>query len=168
MNAFGRLLHDQGKLAEAEPLLRESMDKLRRVSGDDNPNTINAIINYGAELRSAGKLDEAEPLCREAVERTQRVFGKDHVRTGSARLALGRVLTTQQRFGDAETELFEAHRIFVTAKVVPPSYRTDSTNGLAKLYDAWNAAEPNKGYDSKAAEWRARLEPPSTRAAPGS
>ena len=28
---------------------------------------------------------------------------------------------------------------------------------LPNLYDAWHAAEPGKGYDAKAAEWRAKL-----------
>ncbi|MEJ2008691.1 MAG: hypothetical protein P8Z30_11155, partial [Acidobacteriota bacterium] len=28
---------------------------------------------------------------------------------------------------------------------------------LADLYEAWHASEPYKGYDAKAAEWRARL-----------
>jgi hypothetical protein len=26
-----------------------------------------------------------------------------------------------------------------------------------KLYESWNAAEPGKGYDQEAAEWRERL-----------
>ncbi len=26
------------------------------------------------------------------------------------------------------------------------------------LYEAWHAAEPDKGYDAKAAEWRAKLQ----------
>ena len=29
---------------------------------------------------------------------------------------------------------------------------------LANLYGAWRAAEPDGGYDAKAAEWRAMLE----------
>jgi len=30
-------------------------------------------------------------------------------------------------------------------------------DALIELYDAWHAAEPNKGYDAKAAEWRGKL-----------
>ena len=28
---------------------------------------------------------------------------------------------------------------------------------VISLYESWHAAEPGKGYDAKAAEWRARL-----------
>ena len=28
---------------------------------------------------------------------------------------------------------------------------------IVKLYDAWRAAEPDKGYDDRAAQWRAKL-----------
>lgn len=29
---------------------------------------------------------------------------------------------------------------------------------VVRLYELWDAAEPGKGYDTKAAEWRATLE----------
>ena len=31
------------------------------------------------------------------------------------------------------------------------------TEFLVDLYEAWHAAEPGKGYDAKATEWRAKL-----------
>ncbi|MBC8105461.1 MAG: serine/threonine protein kinase [Anaerolineae bacterium] len=156
-NAIARLLKEQGKLAEAEPMLRDSLEKFRRVRGNDHSNTLNAILNYADILRKVGNLNEAEPLLREAVERTQRVFGNDHARTGSARLMLARLLLEQQRFADSEPELVEAQRIFSTTPGVPPTYQRDSTSSLAKLYTAWDTAEPGKGHDMKAAEWKTKL-----------
>jgi hypothetical protein len=35
--------------------------------------------------------------------------------------------------------------------------RTNVLSGFVELYDAWNAAEPDKGHDAKAAEWRAKF-----------
>jgi hypothetical protein len=35
--------------------------------------------------------------------------------------------------------------------------RKNVRNCLAKLYEAWHAAEPGKGYDAKAAKWRRTL-----------
>ena len=32
-----------------------------------------------------------------------------------------------------------------------------SIERLAKFYESWHTAEPCKGYDAKAAEWRANL-----------
>ena len=38
---------------------------------------------------------------------------------------------------------------------------------LIQLYDYWHVAEPGKGYDAKAAEWRAKLPTPEAANAPG-
>ena len=40
-----------------------------------------------------------------------------------------------------------------------PSKIQASVERLAKFYESWHAAEPGKGYDAKAAEWRAKLPP---------
>ena len=34
---------------------------------------------------------------------------------------------------------------------------TKTVERLITLYDSWHAAEPGKGYDANAAEWRAKL-----------
>ena len=37
---------------------------------------------------------------------------------------------------------------------VRPSQKRDALERIIKLYESWDAAEPGKGYDAKAAEWR--------------
>ena len=34
---------------------------------------------------------------------------------------------------------------------------TKTIKRIVSLYESWHAAEPGKGYDAKAAEWRAKL-----------
>ena len=58
----------------------------------------------------------------------------------------------------AEANLTEAHAIVSKAKSAKERDRTDLLTGLVALYDARHAAEPDKGYDAKAAEWRAKLQ----------
>ncbi len=38
-----------------------------------------------------------------------------------------------------------------------PSKAQASIERLAEFYESWHTAEPGKGYDAKAAEWRAKL-----------
>ncbi len=38
-----------------------------------------------------------------------------------------------------------------------PSQTQASIERLAEFYESWNAAELGKGYEAKAAEWRAKL-----------
>ncbi len=96
-------------------------------------------------------------LCLDAMLRT----------LGCARFDLG---YEPDRFLLAESNLFEAHTIF--AEVRGPDHKDtlECVRGLIDLSDSWQAAEPNKGYDAKAAEWRAKLEaaapPPEPVAAP--
>jgi len=60
------LLRDQGRLAEAEPLMREALGGRRHQLGDSHPDTLISINNLAVFLKAQGKLAEAEPLMREA------------------------------------------------------------------------------------------------------
>lgn len=55
-------------MEEAASLLRESLERSRRLLGARSLNTLITGSNFGACLRSMGKLDEAAVLIREAVE----------------------------------------------------------------------------------------------------
>jgi hypothetical protein len=97
------------------------------------------------------------------IEPTARsVFTGDNVRRVASLLtSLGKART---RLGDAsgftaaESNLLEAHAIFV--RLQGESHKSTKECGrlLAALYSAWNAAEPGGGYEGKAAEWKARCE----------
>jgi len=54
--------------------------------------------------------------------------------------------------------LLEAHTVLETALGTDHKRTIKAIQSLADLYEAWHAAEPNQGYDAKAAEWRAKLE----------
>ena len=47
-----------------------------------------------------------------------------------------------------------------------PSKIQTSIERLAKFYESWHTAEPGKGHDVKAAEWRAKLPPDDEAAEP--
>jgi hypothetical protein len=38
-----------------------------------------------------------------------------------------------------------------------PKHRAEVLTCLVELYEAWQTAEPGKGYDARAAEWREKL-----------
>lgn len=63
------------------------------------------------------------------------------------------------RFTLAESNLLEAHPIYVAAKDRGPTHEDTvaCVRALVDLYTAWDKADPGKGYDAKAAEWRAKL-----------
>ena len=60
------LLHRQGKLADAEPLMRKAVAGLRLTLGDAHPTTKQLIRNLAVVLRALGQAAEARALEREA------------------------------------------------------------------------------------------------------
>ena len=73
----GNLLRSHGKLAEAEPVLREAHERARRVLGDDHPDTLSAATNLANLLRQRGNFDEATTMLRDVLERQRRAPGAD-------------------------------------------------------------------------------------------
>jgi hypothetical protein len=69
-------------------------------------------------------------------------------------------LIEQERHAEAEPLLLEAYE-----RMQPPQRqiirKQQALERIVQLYEAWDAAEPGKGYAEQAAEWRAKL--PTTR-----
>lgn len=165
----GYLLQQQGQLAEAEPYYREVLETRRRVLGEEHPNTLTSIGNMGFLLRAQGKHQEAIDLLAPAEPAARAAFTGGNARRlaefltalGRARVGLG---YDAERFALAESNLLEAHRIFVAAPNRGPTHESTlgCVRGLIDLYTAWHAAEPGKGYDAKAAHWQATLDAASS------
>ena len=65
----------QQRLAEAEPLLRKSLEVYRRVLGEGHMDTIRAYGHLGLLLRSVGKEREGDELLRRGEELFRRAQG---------------------------------------------------------------------------------------------
>jgi CHAT domain-containing protein/tetratricopeptide (TPR) repeat protein len=99
---LGAVLLARGKSDQAEPLLREARDTLRRLHKGDHPDVATSQYNFGFVLRTRGKLREAEPLLREAMEMRARLFKGDHPDTAQSQYELAILLHTLSRYADAE------------------------------------------------------------------
>ena len=110
---IGMILKNNGRWAEAEPLLRGAMETLRRVLGEEHPATLGSINNFGNLLQSQGKLAEAEPYLREALDKSRRVLGAEDRDTLTAINNMGALLweqglRTQGKLAEAEPYFREA------------------------------------------------------------
>ncbi len=135
--------------------------------GDEHPSTLTTIKNMGALLREQGKhqqaidlLAPAEPAVRTAFTggNASRLAGYLTI-LGQARVGLGWG-GDAGRFTLAEKNLIEAHGICLAAKDRGAAHQQTlaCVQALVDLYSAWDEAAPDKGYDAKADEWRARLD----------
>lgn len=158
INNLGVVLKDQGRLAEAEPFHREGLERARRVLGEDHPDTFISIANMGALLLEQGRWDEAEVYYREALEKRRRVLGEDHPSTLLSIYQLGNGMVRSGRYAEA-LPFIEA---YVAGNQRAFGAEHEKTRGALKqavlLYEAWDKADPGRGHDLKAAEWKAKAE----------
>jgi tetratricopeptide (TPR) repeat protein/tRNA A-37 threonylcarbamoyl transferase component Bud32 len=149
---MGQLLQAQGKLAEAEPYYREALEKRRRLLGEQHAYTLMSISSMGSLWVAEGKPSAAAALLAPAEAVMRKEFtGENTYRLGKYLMNLGMARAALGQYADAEANLIEARDI-LAASPYPKDLR-DCTHALADLYAAWNKAQPDKGYDAKAAEW---------------
>jgi eukaryotic-like serine/threonine-protein kinase len=147
INNMGFLLLKMRRYGEAEAAFRDALERSRRVSGEDHANTLTYRFNLGRALLVAGRPEEAEVELRRALEGRRRVVGAANPATVQAMSELAVALTATGRYGEAEALLLEAW-------AAKPS---DSVRDrLVKLYSAWASAEPGRGHDAQAADWKHR------------
>jgi len=112
----------------------------------------------GGLLNALGEHDEAARILADGEATARRTWtgtlakwlGSYLHHLGAARLGLGRL-------AESEATLLEAHALLV-AGFGDEHPRTQLTvEQLSQLYDTWHRAEPGKGYDATATEWRAKL-----------
>jgi serine/threonine protein kinase/tetratricopeptide (TPR) repeat protein len=155
---FLAIVHQNRKeYARAEEHYREALGVMRRLFHGDHPSVALYLVNLSSVLYLQGKLAEAEPLAREGVGMSERTNGQGHWLTGFFRGRLGRVLRGQKRYAEAEAELLSGHRLMSAAQGPTAKQLADCVLETADLYADWHRAEPGKGYDAKAAEWKAKL-----------
>jgi hypothetical protein len=93
-------------------------------------------------------------LAREAVDRGKATLGGTHWFIGNFLGKHGLALTKLARYAEAEGALLEGYGILTAALGDGHEQTRSVMTYLVSLYDARSAAEPGKGYDAKAAEWR--------------
>ena len=159
MNALGELLVHRGKLAEAEPLLRESLAKSRSERGDGDFLTQVFVSHLSDLLLAQGKYAEAVQLISPNVALARKAFaGANGDRLGALLMHLGKADLGLGQFAAAQPVLLEGAAIVIKLDGPKDPYSRECAQAVIDLYTAWNAKEPGKGYDARAAEWKKKLD----------
>ena len=96
---LGVLLRALGEYGAAYELNRDTVERMRRVLGEDNEETLRALNSFGGDLRARGDFQEARASDERSLELHRRVFGRDHPRAYIAahNLAIDYRLTSDYR-----------------------------------------------------------------------
>lgn len=176
------ILVERGRLDEATAVLRGMLSAHRRNVPERSVDLGWALRSYAyqfLEIRTLASAREAEPLCREflsiwaehrpedwEVPAMRSAFGESILLGAELDPALT-VAARVARLREAEKLLVSSFASFEGPAVAaePPRPHTQDVSyfrqcalaRLVHLYEVWDRAEPARGFDGKAAEWKARL-----------
>lgn len=97
------ILYLDGRPEEADPLMRASLDRHRRVEGEQTVVLGQRLQQLAEILLAKGELEEAEVLYRDAVAFNRTRFGPASVLTLTGSTGLATVLRDRRRLADART-----------------------------------------------------------------
>ena len=90
-------------VAQAVPLLRDLIPRIRSSLGEDNALYVVALTNLANYLQATGDLDGAISLAVDALERSRRILGEDALNTTNLAMILALSYHRQSRYDEAET-----------------------------------------------------------------
>jgi serine/threonine protein kinase len=150
-----------GRYTEALELYTRVLAALDELSGIEHPNTIDTASWLAATFLEVDKFADAEPLLRMVFE-YRKMKQPTSWTTFSTQSLIGTSLLGAKKYADSEPMLLAGYEgMTQVASTIPKNSKfrvTETLDQLVQLYTAWHAAEPGKGYDVKAAEWKAKLE----------
>ncbi|MHC4992388.1 MAG: tetratricopeptide repeat protein [Planctomycetota bacterium] len=107
LRQLAHVLHDQGRLEEAESTYRERLNEYRKLVQDEHPAIQEAKRELAMCVSDQGRQEEAEVLLRELLRTQQREFAEDDPRITETLGDLGWVLVELGRLDEAESVLRE-------------------------------------------------------------
>jgi eukaryotic-like serine/threonine-protein kinase len=107
-NDLSWVLFQQGHLAEAERLQRDTLDIQRRVLGPEDSDTLGSMAQLANTLSEQGRLAEAEKLGRDVLEKRKRLLGAEAFLTLVVMENLSIYLAHEGKLAEAEKLAREA------------------------------------------------------------
>ena len=145
LNAQVRELYEQGKYAEAEPLLKRLLSIAEKALGPEHPTVATALDNLAEPYRAQGRYTEAEPLYKRSLSIREKALGPDHLDVATSLNNLAMLYQFQGRY--AEAEPLYKRSLSIREKALGPDHPDVATslNNLALLYQfqgRYGEAEP--------------------------
>ncbi len=155
------VLEQQDKFVEAERFARFAIDRAAAFEPPDHSLVLQLQNILANVLQRSGRLDEAREILAELSVMAEAIFPPGSYESGMVLQSFSKCLVRMGQFGEAEPALNEAVRRFEQALGAQHPQTRRAYIASKELYESWHKAEPGKGYDAKAAEWKARLDAPA-------
>jgi serine/threonine protein kinase/Tfp pilus assembly protein PilF len=143
INLMAAVMHDQGRFAEAEKFLVESLETGERVLGREHAETRRARASLGDVLMNQGRYAEAEPLQRLTLEQDKRLGAAPRSIIASTQgLALTLMLTGQ--LDEAEVHFRDCHELARRELGERDPSTIVTINGLGQILERRGKLEESK------------------------
>jgi tetratricopeptide (TPR) repeat protein len=174
------ILTAQGRIDESLTAQRELLALQRRTLHSGSAQLGNALASFSNALLTRHTLEsarEAEPLLRECLEIRVKTIPDDWRVPNTRSMLGGAILACAEldpalnsaaradRLREAEPLLLDGYAGLKDNASVPTPAQTggfdrrrEALERVVRLYEVWDKAEPGRGHDAKAAEWRKRLD----------
>jgi CHAT domain-containing protein len=102
MSNLANFLGEQGRYAEAEPLLRRVLEHQERALGKDHPDTLGTVNDLAVLYQMQDRYAEAALHFQRALKGSERAVGKGHPTTLTIAANLASLYLDQDRYAEAE------------------------------------------------------------------
>jgi tetratricopeptide (TPR) repeat protein len=159
LHNLASLALDRTNSAEAEKLFREVIQNGGPALGVGHPTVLSATRRLGGIQLDQKRYPEAVELLSTAEPAARKTYTGVSERSLAPLLRdLGAARAYLDNFAPGETNLLEAHAIFLKTRGESHAETRGCAETLVEFYRRWNKAEPGKGYDARSTEWKAKLE----------
>jgi tetratricopeptide (TPR) repeat protein len=155
------LLQNQGKLAEAEPVYRDLLQRQRQLLPPKHAALASSLVSLGGVLMDSGKAPQAELLIREALAIRQETLPTGHELTAATESLLGACLTALKKYEEAEVLLLRSVAALQAAPGVAATTVRRAQDRLLQLYEAWGRPEQADAWRKKLREAKGAAEKPA-------
>ena len=134
LNNLATLYGNQGRYAEAEPLIKRSLAIWEKALGPENPAVATSLLNLGALLETQGRHAAAELAYKRSLAIIEKVLGPDHPDVAGSLNNLAILYGKQARYPEAE--LLHKRSLAIWEKTLGPEHPNValSLNNLAEFY----------------------------------
>ena len=117
---LGEILWQRGKLAEASSIFNQALQVSRKIFGENDRRTADALDSLAKIALAQNRLAEAAEFARQALERGIKGAGVESFRTGYSRTTLAMIQIQRGEYADAEVQSRAALAVF--EKTLPPDH----------------------------------------------
>jgi serine/threonine protein kinase/tetratricopeptide (TPR) repeat protein len=172
LNLLANCLEMLGRSEDSLQARRDALALNRRILPPASSQLASGMAQFGLALLKRGTptaAAEAEPVLRECLSIREKLYPLGHeqqwLRFNTMSL-LGGALAAQAKYADAQSLLVDGYTGLKDDPHVPSAAvaggdrKREALERVVRLYEAWDKAEPGKGYDAQAARWMTNLGAP--------